>query len=118
MKRTDVKSTTNTQRKLSVTGEHSRWYLRLFVAGRTQKAIKAFNNLKLICEEKLSGQYKIEVIDLLKNPQLARDYQIVAIPTLIRNMPLPERNIIGDLSDKECVLAGLDLTEHISTRYM
>lgn len=113
-----MKSKINKRHKFPVKGENSKWYLRLFVAGQTQKAIKAFNNLKFICEEKLSGQYRIEVIDLLKNPQLARDNQIVAIPTLIRNNPLPTKNIIGDLSDKECVLVGLDLTEHNSTLYM
>jgi circadian clock protein KaiB len=89
-----------------------KWVLRLYVAGQTPKAITAFNNLKLICEEQLKGKYHIEVIDLLKNPQLARDDQILAIPTLVRKLPQPVRNIIGDLSNTERVLVGLDLKEH------
>ncbi|MFA4831695.1 MAG: circadian clock protein KaiB [Patescibacteria group bacterium] len=89
-----------------------KWVLRLYVAGQTPKAVTAFNNLKLICEEQLKGKYHIEVIDLLKNPQLARDDQILAVPTLVRKLPLPVRNIIGDLSNTERVLVGLDLIEH------
>lgn len=89
-----------------------KWVLRLYVAGQTPKAITAFNNLKLICEEQLKGKYHIEVIDLLKNPQLARDDQILAVPTLVRKLPMPVRNIIGDLSNTERVLVGLDLIEH------
>ncbi|HEY9166623.1 MAG TPA: circadian clock KaiB family protein [Candidatus Kryptonia bacterium] len=85
--------------------------LRLYIAGQTPKAVTAFNNLKLICEEQLKGKYRIEVIDLLKNPRLARDNQILAIPTLVRKLPLPVRNIIGDLSNTERVLVGLDLIE-------
>lgn len=87
------------------------WTLRLYVAGQTPKAITAFTNLKRICEEQLNGKYSIEVIDLLKNPQLANEYQIVALPTLIRKLPVPVRKIIGDLSDTERVLIGLDLLE-------
>lgn len=87
------------------------WILRLYVAGQTPKAITAFTNLKKICEEQLDGKYSIEVIDLLKNPQLANEYQIVALPTLIRKLPVPVRKIIGDLSDTERVLIGLDLLE-------
>lgn len=87
------------------------WLLRLYVAGQTPKAITAFSNLKKICEEQLNGKYSIEVIDLLKNPQLANEYQIVALPTLIRKLPVPVRKIIGDLSDTERVLIGLDLLE-------
>ncbi len=87
------------------------WILRLYVAGQTPKAITAFTNLKKICEEQLEGKYSIEVIDLLKNPQLANEYQIVALPTLIRKLPVPVRKIIGDLSDTERVLIGLDLLE-------
>ncbi len=85
------------------------WVLRLYVAGQTPKAITAFTNLKRICEEQLNGKYSIEVIDLLKNPQLANEFQIVALPTLIRKLPVPVRKIIGDLSDTERVLIGLDL---------
>jgi circadian clock protein KaiB len=87
------------------------WILRLYVAGQTPKAITAFTNLKRICEDQLDGKYSIEVIDLLKNPQLANEYQIVALPTLIRKLPVPVRKIIGDLSDTERVLIGLDLLE-------
>lgn len=85
------------------------WVLRLYVAGQTPKAITAFTNLKRICEEQLNGKYSIEVIDLLKNPHLANEFQIVALPTLIRKLPVPVRKIIGDLSDTERVLIGLDL---------
>ena len=85
------------------------WQLRLYVAGQTPKSIKAFANLKKICEEHLNGQYSIEVIDLLKNPQLAKGDKIVAIPTLVRKLPPPLKQIIGDLSNTEKVLVGLDL---------
>ena len=83
--------------------------LRLYVAGRTPKAIRAFANLKKICEEHLAGRYRIEVIDLLKDPQLGRGDQILAIPTLVRRLPEPIKKIIGDLSNTERVLVGLDL---------
>jgi circadian clock protein KaiB len=79
------------------------------VAGQTPKSIRAFANLKVLCEEHLKGHYQIEVIDLLENPQLARGDQIVAVPTLIRKLPLPVRKIIGDLSNTDRVLVGLDL---------
>jgi len=85
------------------------WVLRLYVAGQSPKAILAFTNLKKICEEQLNGKYSIEVIDLMENPQLASEFQIVALPTLIRKLPVPVRKIIGDLSDTERVLIGLDL---------
>ena len=83
------------------------WNLRLYVAGQTPKSIRAFDNLKAMCEEHLKGRYKIEVIDLRKNPQLARGDQIVAIPTLEIDLPQPVRKIIGDLSNTERVLIGL-----------
>ena len=83
--------------------------LRLYVAGQTPKSIAAFANLKKICEEHLAGRYKMEVIDLLENPHLARGDQILAIPTLVRHLPEPMCKIIGDLSDTERVLIGLDL---------
>ena len=83
--------------------------LRLYVAGQTPKSMTAFANLKDICEEHLAGRYKIEVVDLLKNPTLARGDQILAIPTLVRKLPEPVRKIIGDLSNTERVLIGLDL---------
>ena len=83
--------------------------LKLYVAGQTAKALAAFTNLKTICEEQLKGRYEIEVIDLLENPKLAREDQIVALPTLVRMLPPPLRKIIGDLSDTERVLVGLNL---------
>jgi len=85
------------------------WHLRLYVAGQTPKSIAAFANLKKICEDHLKGQYAIEVIDLLENPKLAKGDQILAIPTLVRKLPPPLRKIIGDLSNTEKVLVGLNL---------
>ena len=87
------------------------WELRLYVAGQTPKSLAAFANLKKICEEHLKGEYHIEVIDLLKNPQLASGDQILAIPTLVRKLPQPIRKIIGDLANTEKVLVGLNLLE-------
>ena len=83
--------------------------LRLYVAGQTSRSLAAFANLKKICEEHLAGRYRIEVIDLLKSPQLAQGDQILAIPTLVRKLPQPIKKIIGDLSDTVRVLVGLDL---------
>jgi circadian clock protein KaiB len=85
------------------------WELRLYVAGQTPKCLTAIANLKRICEEHLPGQYQLEVIDLLENPKLAREHQILAIPTLVRKLPTPLRKIIGDLSNRERVLLGLDV---------
>lgn len=87
------------------------WDLRLYVAGQTPKSMTALANLKKMCEEHLAGRYKIEVIDLVKNPQLARSDQILAIPTLVRRLPEPMRKIIGDLSNEERVLVGLDVRQ-------
>jgi len=87
------------------------WELRLYVAGQTPKSLAAIDNLKRICEEKLTGRYRIEVLDLMQNPKLARDHQIVAIPTLVKKLPAPFRKIIGDLSNKERTLVGLQLLE-------
>jgi circadian clock protein KaiB len=89
--------------------EDSRWELRLYVAGQTPKSLTAFANLKKLCEEHLAGRYRIEIIDLLEHPQLAAGDQIVAIPTLVRQLPVPLKKIIGDLSNTERVLVGLDL---------
>jgi circadian clock protein KaiB len=86
-----------------------RWDLRLYVAGKTPKSLAAFANLKRICEEHLSGRYSIEVVDLLEQPQLAAGDQIIAIPTLVRRLPPPIRKIIGDLSNSERTLVGLNL---------
>ena len=85
------------------------WNLRLYVAGQTARSVAAFANLERLCEEHLKGKYSIEVIDLLKNPQLAKGDQILAVPTLVRKLPEPVRKIIGDLSNTERVLVGLDL---------
>ena len=83
--------------------------LRLYVAGQTPKSIRAFANLRKICDEHLAGRYRIEVIDLLEDPQLGRGDQILALPTLVRKLPVPIKKIIGDLSNTERVLVGLDL---------
>jgi len=85
------------------------YLLRLYVAGQTPKSVLAFTNLKQICEEHLQGRYEIEIIDLMENPQLARGDQILAVPTLVRRLPEPIKKIIGDLSNTERVLVGLDL---------
>lgn len=85
------------------------WRLRLYVAGQTPKSLAAFSNLKSICENYLDGRYRIEVIDLLEQPHLSKGDQILAIPTLVRKLPQPVRKIIGDLSDANRVLIGLDL---------
>jgi circadian clock protein KaiB len=91
------------------TDGQEQWNLRLYVAGQTPKSIAALANLRKVCEEHLAGKYTIEIIDLLVNPQLARGDQIVAIPTLVRKLPEPMRRIIGDMSNTERVLVGLDL---------
>jgi circadian clock protein KaiB len=91
-----------------------KWELKLYVAGQTAKSLQAFANLKRICEQHLAGEYRIEVIDLLKHPQLAKGDQIFALPTLVRKLPSPVRKIIGDLSNTERVLVGLDLRARAS----
>ena len=90
-------------------GDRGRWQLRLYIAGRTARAAAAIANLERICEERLQGGYQLEVVDLLRNPKLARGDQILAIPTLVRKLPPPMKMIIGDLSDEVRVLVGLDL---------
>jgi len=87
------------------------WILRLYVAGQSVRSAAALRNLEAICEKHLAGRYRIEVIDLLKHPQLARGDQIVAVPTLVRHLPPPMKKIIGDLSSEERVLVGLDLRQ-------
>ncbi len=89
--------------------DDSVYLLRLYVAGQTAKSLAAFANLKKICEEHLQGKYQIEVIDLLQNPSLAQGDQILALPTLVRRLPHPIKKIIGDLSNTERVLVGLDI---------
>ena len=95
--------------KTSGPSDSDRWNLRLYVAGQTPRTIAALANLKKICEEHMPNRYEIEVIDLVKNPQLAAGDQIVAIPTLVRKLPKPMKKIIGNLANEERVLVGLDL---------
>jgi circadian clock protein KaiB len=90
-------------------GEVETWELRLYIAGQTPRSVAAFANLKKLCEEHLPGRYKIEVIDLMKHPQLAAGDQIVALPTVVRKLPEPLRKIVGDLSNAERALVGLQL---------
>jgi circadian clock protein KaiB len=92
-----------------MSASEEKWVLRLYTAGQSPRSLAALDNLKRLCEEHLSGRYSIEVVDLLKNPRLAKDDQIVAIPTLVRQLPPPLRKIIGDLSDTERALVGLQL---------
>jgi circadian clock protein KaiB len=99
-------TTTPTRKKA---GEKIDWQLRLYIAGQTAKSIAALSHLKQICEKHLAGNYEIEVIDLLENPKLAAADQILAIPTLVRKLPPPLKRIIGDLSNEERVLVGLDI---------
>jgi circadian clock protein KaiB len=103
------KSETSRQKEQPVKARRDKWVLCLYVAGQTSKAVTAFKNIKLICEEQLKDNYQIKVIDLLKNPHIAHDDQILAVPTLVRKFPLPVRNIIGDLSNTESVLVGLNI---------
>jgi circadian clock protein KaiB len=108
VKPTGPKSVPHTKTRVT-RAKSETFLLRLYVAGQTPKSMLAFSNLKNICEEHLAGRYKIEVVDLLENPKLARGDQILAIPTLVRKLPEPVRKIIGDLSNTERVLIGLDL---------
>lgn len=101
--------TTVKGKKAKIDTKEKIWNLRLYVAGQTPKSITAFTNLKKICDEHLAGRYQIEVIDLLKNPQLAKGDQIIALPTLVRKLPEPIKKIIGDLANTERVLVGLDI---------
>jgi len=106
------KTTTKSSKKTAASTEmieDSTYSLRLYVAGQTPKSIAAFANLKKHCEEYLAGRYRIEVIDLVKNPHLAAGDQIIALPTLVRKLPSPLKRIIGNLSDKEKFLVGMDL---------
>ena len=104
-----MKGRTPVKRKSVKRGDPDFWELRLYVAGPSPKSITAFDNLKKLCDEHLKGKYHIEVVDLLKNPQLAKGDQIVAVPTLARKLPPPLKKIIGDLSNTVRVLVGLDL---------
>jgi circadian clock protein KaiB len=97
-------------------GSRGTWRLRLYVAGQTPKSIAALANLKRLCESRLAGRYRIEVVDLVNQPHLARRDDIVVIPTLVRKLPPPIRKIIGDLSNEERVLVGLDVSTSTPTR--
>ena len=103
------RATANGRSSPAQAGDSTRWNLRLYVAGQTPRSLSAFKNLKQICEEYLKGKYHIEVVDLMENPTLARGDQILAVPTLVRKLPQPIRKIIGDLSNTERVLVGLDI---------
>ena len=105
------KTETNNSSPLTQQTPPESWELRLYVAGKTPRSVAAFENLKRICEEHLLGKYSIEIIDLLENPKLARGDQVLAIPTLVRKLPEPVRKIIGDLSNTERVLVGLDIRQ-------
>jgi circadian clock protein KaiB len=106
---TDMKKSSTRKRRPAKTSRSNFYILRLYIAGQTPNSIAAITNLKKICEEKLRGKYRIEVIDLLKKPQLAKGDQIIAIPTLVRRLPPPVKKIIGNLSKTESVIVGLDL---------
>ena len=99
--------------KPSVLTVEKSWKLRLYIAGQTPKSITALTNLKKICEQHLANQYNIEIIDLVRHPELARKDQILAIPTLVRRLPPPLKKIIGDLSNSEKVLLGLDMEPRV-----
>ena len=109
IKRAKKSATKKKPVKKSTAASSNVWNLRLYVAGQTPKSITALTNLKKLCEEHLKGKYTLDVIDLLQKPQLAKGDQILAIPTLVRKLPVPIRKIIGDLSNTERVLVGLDL---------
>ncbi len=95
----------------------SQYVLRLFVTGTTVRSARAIENLRRVCEEHLSGEYDLEVVDIYQHPNAAKDYQIVAAPTLVKMLPLPLRRIIGDLADEERVLAGLDISPKDGTTH-
>jgi circadian clock protein KaiB len=109
MKRETAPPKTLAEVSATAKADPDRWELRLYVAGKSAKSITAFENLTRICEEHLPGKYKIEVVDLLLHPQLAKGDQIVALPTLVRKLPEPIRKVIGDLSNIERTLVGLQL---------
>lgn len=111
MKTKSVEKAIAVPKKAGKEPDPDKWILRLYIAGKTHKSVTALENLKKICEERLKNKYTIEVIDLLENPQLGREHQVLAIPTLVRKLPVPVRKIIGDLSNTERVLIGLDIKQ-------
>jgi circadian clock protein KaiB len=104
-----MKATAPKKNRNETTHPAAEWKLRLYVAGQTPKSLTAFANLRRICEEHLAGRYQIEVIDLMKHPELAQTDQIIAIPTLVRKLPEPIKRIVGDLSNSERVILGMNL---------
>lgn len=114
---TDLNSNIDGFNNTHIDGQDEEWILRLYIAGMTPKCTSAFTNLKTICEDNLKGKYQIEVIDLLVDPQMGHNDHILAIPTLVRRLPGPVRKIIGDLSNKERVLVGLDIETNTHSEY-
>ncbi len=108
-KKTKIKKVSKSKLLLGNNSKKGLYELKLYVAGQTPKSLKAFENLKKICDNYLEGKYKLEVIDLLRHPQLARNHEILALPTLVRNLPTPISKIIGDLSNTEKVLVSLNI---------
>jgi len=104
-----MKNTSTAKKKPAKANPADVWILKLYVAGQTKKSLAAFANLKKICDDHLAGKYRIEIVDLLKNPTLAKGDQILAIPTLVRQLPPPVKKLIGDLANTERVMVGLDI---------
>lgn len=115
MKAKTKRTARRTRRGAKPANSGAHYDLRLYVAGQTPKSLAAFANLKQLCDVYLAGKYRIEVVDLVKKPQAARDDQIIAIPTLVRRLPQPIRKIIGDLCDAKRTLIGLDLSEKVES---
>lgn len=109
MEETEIKDTKEEFEQLLQNAENERYLLRLYITGITPKSTQAIQNIKKICEENLKGRYELEIIDIYQQPTLAREEQIIAAPALIKKLPLPLRRLIGDMSDKERILVGLDL---------
>lgn len=111
MNETELKDSTDEFEHALLKEENGKYVLRLYVTGMTPKSTKAVLNIKRICEENLKGRYELEVIDIYQQPVLAKDEQIIAAPTLVKKLPLPLRKLIGDMSDRERILIGLDLKQ-------
>ena len=109
MTKTETDTTGAFERLMAGTASEERYVLRLYVTGMTPRSTEAFASIKAICEERLQGRYELEVIDIYQHPQLAIDEQIIAVPTLVKKLPAPLRRLVGDLSNKDRVLLGLDL---------
>ncbi len=111
MNETEIKDSTEEFEEMLLKEANERYVLRLYVTGMTPKSTRAILNLKKICEENLKGRYELEIIDIYQQPVLAKDEQIIAAPTLVKKLPLPLRKLIGDMSDKDRILLGLDLKQ-------